>query len=130
MKLIVIAPGLYLTTGEAKVGQVIEIDGDEVPTLYLGKVRQADEALEVATPQPEPLTDSERDELEALRVFKADAEQHADELDALRAYKVNVEKQRKEYLLDQIEKLSSKRPNGNTSLESLESQFAALDKGD
>lgn len=113
MKLIVIAPGLYLTTGEAKIGQVIEIEGDDVPTLYLGKVRPADQALEVATPQPESLTDPERDELEALR-----------------AYKIDVEKQRKEHLLGLIEENTGKRPNGNTSLESLESQFASLNTGD
>lgn len=51
MKLTVIRPGLHLKDGEAKVGQIIDVDGDSIPALYLGKVRPSDQNLEVATPK-------------------------------------------------------------------------------
>lgn len=51
MKLTVTERGLYLKDGEASVGDVIEVEGDAIPALYLGKVRPADQQLEVATPK-------------------------------------------------------------------------------
>lgn len=98
------APGLYRAnqdgaTYRCPIGERFEVtlsNKGEIPMVYRGKV--------------------ELDERPALMTDKAagpDTSADADE-------------QRRQHLMDEIEKMSGKRPGGNTKLETLEEKFAEL----
>lgn len=97
MKLRVIAPNLYRDGRRCSIGETFDIDGDDIPLIYRGKVEQVEQTIHVATPNAR-----------SNDVGNTSPE---------------VDDQRRKWLMDQIEELTGKRPGGNTKLETLEERF-------
>lgn len=99
MKVRVTRSNLYRDGRRCSVGETFDIEGDTIPTVYLGKVEPVEQGqMEVATPDAK------------VNETGNDTSAEADE-------------QRKEWLLDQIEELTGKRPGANSKLETLEAKY-------
>lgn len=98
MKLRVTAPNLYRNDRRCAIGETFETDGDTIPLIYRGKVEPVEQKqVHVATP-------------EAKANDTGNTSGEADD-------------QRREWLADQIEELTGKRPGDKTKLSTLEARY-------
>lgn len=98
MKLRVTKSNLYRNGRRCAIGETFNVDADKVPTVYLGKVEEVkEEKITVATPNA---TSSNSDD--------------------------EAQAKRREFLMEEIERMEGKRPGANTKDETLEAKFAEL----
>ncbi|MDR5859408.1 hypothetical protein FZZ93_05770 [Halomonas eurihalina] len=103
MKLRVTKPNLYRNSRRCHIGEQFSVEGDTIPTLYKGKVEVVPEpVMEVATPDAQANDTGNQG--------NGDTGAEADE-------------QRRQWLLNQIEELTGKRPGSNSKIETLEAKF-------
>ena len=136
MKLLVTKPNLYHNGKRCAVGDTVEIKSDHILTVYLGKVeplREArlttdqiagDDLAEMQEENDRLLSENaslkqENEDLRAKLGSQTDSESQVDDADT----SAEADEQRKEWLLDQIEELTGKRPGSNSKIETLEAKF-------
>lgn len=99
----VIAPNMFRNSRRCAIGDRFDVtlnnDG-EVPVLYRGKVEIVDQKMQVATPEASANDTGNQ----------GDSSEEADD-------------QRREWLMDQIEELTGKRPGARSKLETLEERY-------